>query len=62
MKVDKKSLKIVEDEEYDDISLEDLVEGNNRCDMRPLEKLVYWTFCLELPDNAPRFIILSYEV
>ncbi|CAO3690324.1 unnamed protein product [Umbelopsis ramanniana] len=42
LKVDKKSLKIVEDEEYDDISLEDLVE--------------------ELPDNAPRFIILSYEL
>jgi hypothetical protein len=41
VKVDKKSLKIVEDEEYDDISLEDLVEGNYRCGMRPLEKLVY---------------------
>jgi hypothetical protein len=27
VKVDKKNLKIIEDEEYDDISLEDLVEG-----------------------------------
>jgi hypothetical protein len=27
VKVDKKSLKVVEDEEYDDISVEDLVEG-----------------------------------
>jgi hypothetical protein len=27
VKIDKKSLKIVEDEEYDDISVEDLVEG-----------------------------------
>ncbi|CAM0137925.1 hypothetical protein VKS41_001146 [Umbelopsis sp. WA50703] len=42
LKVDKKNLKVVEDEEHDDISLEDLVE--------------------ELPENAPRFIILSYEL
>ncbi|KAI8969278.1 hypothetical protein BDF20DRAFT_894190 [Mycotypha africana] len=40
LKIDKKSLKIEEEEVFDDISLEDLVE--------------------ELPENTPRFIILSY--
>ncbi|KAG2203460.1 hypothetical protein INT47_008187 [Mucor saturninus] len=42
LQIDRKTLKIVEDEVYDDISLEDLVE--------------------ELPENTPRFIILSYEL
>ncbi|GAA5794954.1 hypothetical protein HPULCUR_009768 [Helicostylum pulchrum] len=42
LQIDRKTLKIVEDEVYDDISLEDLIE--------------------ELPENTPRFIILSYEV
>ncbi|KAI9478880.1 MAG: glia maturation factor beta [Benjaminiella poitrasii] len=42
LKIDKKSLKIVEDEVHDNISIEDLVE--------------------DLPENTPRFIILSYEL
>ncbi|KAI7901796.1 uncharacterized protein BX663DRAFT_512461 [Cokeromyces recurvatus] len=43
LKIDRQSLKIVEDEVYEEnISLEDLVE--------------------ELPENTPRFIILSYEL
>ncbi|KAI8072168.1 uncharacterized protein B0P05DRAFT_573098 [Gilbertella persicaria] len=42
LQIDKKSLKIIEDEVYDNISIEDLVE--------------------ELPENTPRFIILSYEL
>ncbi|KAI9362403.1 hypothetical protein BD770DRAFT_382522, partial [Pilaira anomala] len=41
LQIDRKTLKIIEDEVYDDISLEDLVE--------------------ELPENTPRFIVLSYE-
>ncbi|KAG2221137.1 hypothetical protein INT45_004446, partial [Circinella minor] len=42
LQIDRKQLKIVEDEVYDDISIEDLVE--------------------ELPENSPRYIILSYEL
>ncbi|KAI8329248.1 hypothetical protein BC941DRAFT_405948 [Chlamydoabsidia padenii] len=42
LKINKNSLKIEEDEVYDKISLEDLVE--------------------ELPENTPRYIILSYEL
>ncbi|KAI8140093.1 hypothetical protein BJV82DRAFT_671864 [Fennellomyces sp. T-0311] len=42
LQIDRKQLKIVEDEVYDDITIEDLVE--------------------ELPENTPRFIILSYEL
>ncbi|KAI8645627.1 hypothetical protein BD408DRAFT_411266 [Parasitella parasitica] len=42
LQIDRKTLKIVEDEVYDNISLEDLIE--------------------ELPENTPRFIILSYEL
>ncbi|KAG0167162.1 hypothetical protein DFQ28_006243 [Apophysomyces sp. BC1034] len=41
LQIDRKQLKIVEDEVYDNISLEDLVE--------------------ELPENSPRYIVLSYE-
>ncbi|CDH55718.1 predicted protein [Lichtheimia corymbifera JMRC:FSU:9682] len=42
LQIDRKQLQIVEDEVYDNISIEDLVE--------------------ELPENSPRFIILSYEL
>ncbi|KAI8096627.1 uncharacterized protein BX664DRAFT_324461 [Halteromyces radiatus] len=42
LKIDKKTLKIEEEEVFDSISLEDLVE--------------------ELPENTPRYIILSYEL
>ncbi|KAI8988672.1 Rho GTPase activation protein [Pilobolus umbonatus] len=42
LKINPKTLMIIEDEVYDDISLEDLVD--------------------ELPENTPRFIVLSYEV
>ncbi|CAO3625327.1 unnamed protein product [Cunninghamella blakesleeana] len=42
LKIDKKKLVIEEDEVYENISLEDLVE--------------------ELPENTPRYIILSYEL
>ncbi|CDS12905.1 hypothetical protein LRAMOSA05089 [Lichtheimia ramosa] len=42
LQIDRKELQIVEDEVYDNISIEDLVE--------------------ELPENSPRFIILSYEL
>lgn len=44
-------------EEFDDISIEDLAEGMNTIDIcsnlhiKPIE----------LPDNAPRFVLLSYE-
>ncbi|CAO3615934.1 unnamed protein product [Cunninghamella echinulata] len=42
LKIDKKKLLIEEDEVYENISVEDLVE--------------------ELPENTPRYIILSYEL
>ncbi|KAI9251850.1 hypothetical protein BDA99DRAFT_563542 [Phascolomyces articulosus] len=42
LQIDRKQLKIVEDEVYDNISIEDLVE--------------------ELPENSPRYIVLSYEL
>ncbi|KAI8074099.1 glia maturation factor gamma [Gongronella butleri] len=42
LKIDKKNLKIVEDEVHEDVSLEDLVE--------------------ELPENVPRYVVLSYEL
>ncbi|CAO3624369.1 unnamed protein product [Mucor hiemalis] len=42
LQIDRKTLKIVEDEVHDNISLEDLIE--------------------ELPENTPRFVILSYEL
>ncbi|OAD69025.1 hypothetical protein PHYBLDRAFT_150023 [Phycomyces blakesleeanus NRRL 1555(-)] len=41
LQIDRKQLKIVEEEVYDAVSLEELIE--------------------ELPENSPRFIILSYE-
>ncbi|KAF7722930.1 hypothetical protein EC973_002562 [Apophysomyces ossiformis] len=41
LQIDRKQLKIIEDEVYDNISLEDLVE--------------------ELPENSPRYIVLSYK-
>ncbi|KAL5532671.1 hypothetical protein ACEPAF_4445 [Sanghuangporus sanghuang] len=42
VKIDKKQLKMVEDETYDDISIDDLAQ--------------------ELPENAPRYVVLSYEL
>jgi len=42
VKIDKKKLIMVEEERYDTIKVEDLVE--------------------ELPENAPRYVVLSYEL
>jgi len=48
-------------EQFDNISLEDLVEGTSPCDSR-------WQLSqtsgasLELPENSPRYIVLSYEL
>ncbi|GES85718.1 histone H4-like [Rhizophagus clarus] len=42
LKIDREKLLVVEDEQYDNISLEELIE--------------------ELPENSPRYIVLSYEL
>lgn len=66
VKIDKKTLKVVEDEEYDDIGLEDLVEGMlHAICMRNFSQTAWLNISAkpkELPENSPRFVILSYEV
>ncbi|CAB4427387.1 unnamed protein product [Rhizophagus irregularis] len=42
LKIDREKLLVMEDEQYDNISLEELIE--------------------ELPENSPRYIVLSYEL
>jgi hypothetical protein len=47
-------------EQFDDISIEDLVEGVSAC--ATFDSLLIDHRCrAELPENAPRFIVLSYE-
>lgn len=59
-KVNKQHLIIEEVEQFDEISIEDLVDGvsvtANSCFLALNTHLR-----AELPENAPRFIILSYE-
>lgn len=62
VQIDRKTLKIIEDEVYDNITLEDLVEGSNLTEcLSSTFNLLTWIY-IELPENTPRFIILSYEV
>lgn len=61
MRIDRKELKIVEDEVYDNISIEELVEGIAFSAM-PVAHHLSKVLGIELPENNPRFIILSYEV
>lgn len=60
VKIDKKALKMVEDETFDDISMEDLAEGMNT--LHVLRSAWFLMTNLELPENAPRYVVLSYEV
>lgn len=63
VKIDKKNLVMVEDEQFDDISLEDLAEGMH-CSIATMCDgcvIAMWPIS-ELPENAPRYVLLSYEV
>jgi hypothetical protein len=59
IKINKVTLKMVVDDEYDDISIEDLVEGTYD---HPEIMLHNNQHSPELPRNSPRYVVLSYEL
>lgn len=68
IKINKQKLIMEEVEQFDDISIEDLAEGEHVTYLHPtghrarsFSHLILPS-PLELPENAPRYVLLSYEL
>lgn len=60
IKINKAKLIMEEVEQFDNITIEELAEGE-RTDYMPSECPLTWQW-LELPENSPRYVVLSYEL
>ena len=68
VKINKKTLEMEEDERFDNISLEELAEGSSfskPLSCQPSHFLSISSPSIprpELPENSPRYVVLSYEL
>jgi len=59
IKINKLKLIMEKVEQFDEISIDELVEGNTACDLTGYPINIDLT---ELPENAPRYVVLSHEL
>lgn len=62
VKINKQKLIMEEVEQFDNISLEDLAEGLDSCLFAYKADADNQHYLSELPENSPRYVVLSYEL